>query len=209
MKSLILTPHLQQALIDGRKTQTRRLLGSNHLTEADMSEEKIIRFLTQFEAKYQVNDILYLRESFRLPALVDNLSPKKVEASPVEFRLGGAINCVGDHIKEPGRWRSPLHLPENLARTFVRIMDVKVERLNDITYEDAMQEGVAYKDSGCGIYYMDYLIGDYCRMYRADSSFESLWQSIYGADSWDKNSWVFAYTFELCDRHGNALTSKN
>ena len=223
MKSLILTPKLQQALIDGRKTQTRRIHGGletikspDRYTLSDMSyHEGFIHAhfhvdndktaLLGMTPKYQPKEIVYLREAYRVSSDFDKVQPRKIKGCPVEYKIGGAINCIGDHIDSPGRWRSPRYMPEQLARTFVRITDVKVERLLDISDVDCWAEGI--------------IVNTYAgateeklrtnKNFIPRTNFYWLWRDIYGVKSWESNPWVFAYTFELCNRQGNKLTSNS
>ncbi len=86
-----------------------------------------------------------------------------------------------------------IHMPKWAARTWLEITGMKVERLQDISEEDAKAEGApAYED---GLDEPPPADGDYSWSYRA--SFRKLWISIYGQESWDSNPWVFAYKFKI------------
>lgn len=112
--------------------------------------------------------------------------------------------------KDPGIpcWykRSPLHMPATAARTFVEIIEVKAERLKDISEEDAVLEGIRPLDiishNGQKAY-DNYVRGTahYCT--NAIDSFSTLWQSIHGPESWEANPWVWAYSFKRIDKPEN------
>lgn len=224
MKSLILTPHLQQATIEDRKTNSRNTQGLDSINETPNAftfKHQVLdaKGLTRFAfeniednnfnlvvcPKYQPGEIIYLREWFRVHSDLDKVPPRNIKACPIEYKLGGTINCIGDHIQSPGRWRWHQTMPAHLARTFLKVTDVRVERLNSISKEDAISEGIESTHNPIDLTkYKDY----FCKKsyYRNPVySFLSLWQSIYGVDSLEENPWVFAYTFERCDKEGNAL----
>jgi len=90
-------------------------------------------------------------------------------------------------------WKPSIHMPRAAARIFLRITDIRIERLNDISEEDAIAEGIAIEDDGhmCWHYgYKDF------RFILPEESFESLWESISGKDSWESNPWVWVISFE-------------
>lgn len=236
MKSLLYTPDMLQATIAGRKTQTRRvekkldyinenpdnfifcrsLLNKDGVESYAFDNLKKPDFNIAAKPKYQVGDVCYLREGFRLPENLDHLRPSQIEVCPVEFKSGGTINCIGDSITKTqkktqkigaGKWRSPYHLPAHLARYFVKITNVKVERLQDISGFDCVQEGLEYYfDETTGYHNRDYTIKDW-KNHPVDifKSFESLWISLYGEDAWRQNPWLFVYTQQLCDRDGKEV----
>lgn len=89
-----------------------------------------------------------------------------------------------DGIEIP-RWYNKLFMPERAARHFIQITDVIAQRLQEITEPDALAEGFT------GI-----------------SSFQSMWISIHGFRSWPDNPWVWKYTFKLTNKPQNVSRSK-
>ena len=136
--------------MSGQKTQTRRIIKGCDVDAKEFEKPEVIQYLIKAHAEYKVGEVAYIREGFRFPKDFDIKKPSEVEASPVEYRIGGSLNCIGDHIKNPGKWRSPLHLPSKFARHFVIVTEVRVERLRAITNADAFSEGVELiKENGC------------------------------------------------------------
>lgn len=85
-----------------------------------------------------------------------------------------------------------IHMPRWASRILLEITDVRVERLNDISERDAIEEGLErYNDDGI-VYYGPYNHGD-CR---PEIAFSELWKSIYGTESWNSNPWCWAITFK-------------
>lgn len=91
-------------------------------------------------------------------------------------------------------WNPSIHMPKEYARLFLRVKDVRIERLNEISEEDALAEGILRIDEDDGLWYPDYI--KWGRLYKyAKSSFQTLWESIYGNGSFD-NRYVWVIEFE-------------
>ncbi|POX30818.1 hypothetical protein C3463_07475 [Serratia marcescens] len=99
-------------------------------------------------------------------------------------------------------WKPSIHMPRSACRILLEITAVRVERLNDISESDAKAEGVRAIENnfGNGPAYCDYLLpnlDDAAEWYnRASDSFKSLWKSIYGAENWSANPWVWVIEFK-------------
>lgn len=99
------------------------------------------------------------------------------------------------HTKEhkfEGAWRPSIHMPRWASRILLEITDVRVERLNSISQEDAQAEGLeltgwrpTYSDPDSG--------GEVMTPY---DNFAELWSSIYGEESWKANPWVWVIEFK-------------
>lgn len=101
------------------------------------------------------------------------------------------------------RWRPSIHMPRRLSRISLLITDVRVQRLQDISEEDAKAEGVEPLKSGRGYYSVEHgrvavRFGIYHDF--AKEAFAELWSHINGADSWDANPWVWAISFSVESR---------
>jgi hypothetical protein len=98
----------------------------------------------------------------------------------------------------PARWRPSIHMPRWASRLMLRITDVRVERLQDITTEDAIKEGI----EGDGVMFRDYSSeGTMLFTQSPLSSFCGLWDRInaHRGFGWAKNPWVWALTFALSE----------
>lgn len=133
MKGLLFRPEMVRAILDGRKTETRRV-GA---------------------VLIKLDEIVYVKETFALAASFDALSPTAVKTLAVEEP--GQILSVdtpevwfkADNHDEPhlrGRWRSSLHMPVWASRTYLCIQSVDVETLEAITEEGALAEGFVATD---------------------------------------------------------------
>ncbi|KAB2666752.1 hypothetical protein F9K91_02100 [Brucella tritici] len=201
------------------KTQTRRIIkpqptASGTVTLGDRvieAAEWQIR-----EGKFlRINegDRLYVREAWRVSRMHDQTAPRdlKPRTMTVFFEAGGSIANqdapgdwksavwpeIGERPDWAGKFRQAMHMPRWASRITLEVTGVKVERLQDISEEDAIAEGIdpftdfqpkghwrRYRDAS-GLGYVDCPI----------ASFASLWTEINGPAAWEANPWVAAYTF--------------
>jgi hypothetical protein len=102
--------------------------------------------------------------------------------------LGAIFNREGD------KWRPSIHMPKEAARLFLEVKNVRVERLQAITEEDARAEGILpdtpFKDMGY--------------QWTARDNFIELWDTLYAkrGHPWRDNDWVFVYSFGRIDNYG-------
>jgi hypothetical protein len=92
-----------------------------------------------------------------------------------------------------GAWRPSIHMPRWACRILLEITDVRVERLQDITYEEAVAEGV-HRDNCCRMWTASDE-GGTCHKYPVPA-FKDLWTGINGPDAWDANPWVWVVEFK-------------
>jgi hypothetical protein len=105
----------------------------------------------------------------------------------VWHRADGEQPDIGDGKPMSEPWRPSIHMPRWASRITLRITDIRVERLQDITEDDARAEGcdsAAWEDEA----------GNGINSYR--ESFAFLWDQIKGPGAWDENPWVWAISFE-------------
>lgn len=92
---------------------------------------------------------------------------------------------------EGWKWRPSIHMPREACRLELLITDVRIERLQDITEEDAKAEGANRSFGRYSRYAAPEFIGHSYRL-----GFRRLWESINGDGSWERNPWVWVYCFE-------------
>lgn len=96
------------------------------------------------------------------------------------------------------KWIPSLHMPLRACRYFLEVKSVRVERLQDITEDDAIAEGVERNTAALPdqmMVYKSYITGNYSNF--PYTSFATLWQKINGRESWDANPWVWVVEFEV------------
>lgn len=187
---LFSTP-MVQGIDENRKTQTRRIikLPNYHPSRTEKHQSLMTikdwnlydennELIGKMKCPYEVGDVLWVRETF-------------TEWPKGEFQYF-AKTALGNEL---GKWKPSLFMPKIACRTFLKIKSIRAERLNEISNEDAIAEGVfEHADGG----FMNYLFtaGHVC----AQVSFESLWRVINGKDSWNKNPFVWVYEFEKIEK---------
>lgn len=108
----------------------------------------------------------------------------------VIYRADGSIDWCDDDGYEDGRscWKPNIHMPRLACRILLEITDVRIERLNDISNDDAMAEGMDDGTSDAAL-----AVGWFEKPRRA---FRRLWEQIYGQESWEANPWVWVVEFK-------------
>ena len=218
---LFSTPMIQ-AIIEGRKTMTRRVMKpqpypvKRHRKEIEEyfewdASKKITDLPIQEWVSLcpygKVGDILWVRETF--VDVVDN-DGKEV------FIYKADDDFYKDTIENWKGWQPSLFMPKAACRIFLKITDIRVERLNEIREEDAKKEGVEFtiadkEKFGCRAQGMklyrnyerkDNSLTSYpCNGFENSIiSFQTLWQSINGKESWDANPWVWVIVFERIEK---------
>lgn len=161
----------------------------------------------------QPGDRLWVRETWRVSS-EGNHYPSNEKSLYVEYRAGAVAGFGQQRSKfrveedaglaarawGKGRsysWRPSIHMPRWASRLTLEVVSVRVERLHDITEEDAQAEGVERHPEACG--WLNYepspAFEEVSYHVTARDSFASLWRSINGAESWDANPWVWRVEF--------------
>ena len=139
-------------------------------------------------ARYQVGDILYVRETFG-EKFVRDIEGEYISTGYV-YKAGYNHDLIFD--LNGRKWRPSIHMPREAARLFLEVKSVRVERLQDIISDDIEAEGMdtSYHCMGCGG-----CGGSDC--YYPFPIFKDLWNSISTKHgySWESNPWVFVYEF--------------
>lgn len=208
---ILFNDEMVQALLTGRKTCTRRAIklpdkmtGRPIGKSGDSSNP--LGFFYPGGIKrppYQPGDILYVRETWNKAGLVDD-SDHVIEGTEKYYYAAGPEKpCfdfwvdpeTGEH-KDRMPWKPSIHMPKEAARIWLKVTDVRAERLQEITEDGAKEEGANYKNGKN--------VGLEEKMRRtAIERFAEIWNSTikktdldrYG---WDANPWVWVIEFERC-----------
>lgn len=230
-RPIIFSSPMVRAILEGRKTQTRRILkiqppddGYQLLRVVDTSgpRKKInklhwgkvsdnkLRVLhsdeRHFDCPYgQPGDQLWVRETWGNVAFAtdedgfhyawnpDRPSIKVRElpfgkgyySGHIIYRADGEFEWSNEYGDEQSCWHPSIHMPRAASRITLEITNIRIERLNDISEEDARAEGVHRR--------MDYEKNCY---WTESYVFSELWESINGSGSWVLNPWVWVIEFK-------------
>lgn len=191
-RPIIFSAPMVRAILAGNKTQTRRVVnvkrGHRMVTDEGLWQCEDDR------CPYgERGNRLWVRETWWKGSEDEDEAPSKDRGSPTEYKADSGAAAPGgwDWMRRSdrppwARWRSPLHMPRWASRITLEIVDVRVQRVQDITEGDARAEGVDP---------MLVLPGDVLSHVVA---FGMLWDSInHKRASWDSNPWVWALTFKV------------
>ncbi|WP_440487502.1 hypothetical protein [Serratia ureilytica] len=225
-RPVIFNSEMVRAILDGRKTQTRRVI-------ANVSPDNCIPLQKPTKTKDgiythvmdapghglcpfgRVGDRLWVRETWgvvshdfdeneRIIDWVPDRPATAIHEMPFGngYYSGHAIYAADgeftwgddDGHGERSCWKPSIHMPRKACRITLEITAVRVERLNDISEEDARAEGVKPAGDMLPDYPDTFLTpnGDFAT---AKVAFQRLWQSIYGEESWGDNPWVWVIEF--------------
>jgi len=196
---IIFSTEMVKAIIQDRKTTTRRKvkgialkwLGSDLL----FTPEYVADPGNNFCPFGQVGDMLWVRETF---------SPWKISQGDTTISSGYYYRAnFPDGTGH--KFKPSIFMPKEAARIWLEITHIKIERLNDISEDDALSEGVIeYEDGTFHNYFTQKGLreSDGVECLLAKGSFQGLWCSIHGLDSWKHNPWVWAISFRVLSRTG-------
>lgn len=159
----------------------------------------------------QPGDILWLRETYFNTGSNEYLN--KETNLPYCYQADvkdSDASFVKEKMAEYGwKYKPCIHMPKEACRIFLLLKEVKVERLHYITEEEAKAEGVQFYGANGDKENWRYYGFDLLKAHSAKKSFESLWQSINEADSWQQNPFVWVLKYEVLTTNGyNDLMAK-
>lgn len=217
---ILFNTEMVRAILDDRKTCTRRVIKYDKADDVlnsparkenpDIPDKQFIKYLVKMP--YEVGDILYVRETWgwcpcwdcgmdvvpggckhEKDRLYNNL---KKEYGCYMYRA----SCEYNEYPSADTWHPSIHMPKKAARIWLKVTDVRVERLQEITEDGAKEEGANFKNGKN--------VGLKEKMNRtAIERFAEIWNStikksvldIYG---WKANPWVWVIEFERCEKPG-------
>lgn len=222
-KPILFNTQMVLAIMDGRKSCTRRMVKP----QPDEKHTYPLSFVTDSTKKkevgcfgfgineyggsiqyakpqYQPGDILYVRETWERFECWNcegderGNCPKEPKKSVLYKTCGCYMYRATDEINGDAKWHPSIHMPKEAARIWLKVTDVRVERLQDITEDGAKAEGANWKNGKN--------VGWEEKMWRtAIERFAKIWDStIKKSDldryGWNANPWVWVIEFERCEK---------
>ena len=208
---------LTQAVLEGRKTMTRRICKYDRPDESwdivfpvfeskdyDSEGNLIFPLYGAFGWKnkdgdftgwnnplYKVGEVVAIAQSYRDLGY----SPDSLDRHPKDLSIRGLM-------KNSAGWNNKMFVKSYACKHHIKITNVKVERLQDISDEDCLKEGIihAYTDNnGIKRYHTPHTKRGYLSTDVAQQAFSFLIDKVSGKGTWESNPFVFAYEFVLVD----------
>jgi len=194
-RPILFSGPMVRAILDGRKTQTRRAV---KFVQFDRSDTPGYDWHFRGTAKGTKKSSLWqdMRHKEILRLCPYGQSGDRLWVRETHCKYGsryiyradyGTHTPISDGIGGP--WKPSIHMPRVASRITLEIAGVRVERLNEISEIDAIAEGCGINSEG------EFLNHVECGITRVQR-FKELWQSINGPDSWDANPWVWVVEFK-------------
>ncbi|EMB9091262.1 hypothetical protein ACRZEY_003039 [Klebsiella michiganensis] len=204
-RGMIFNAGIVRAILDGRKTQTRRPVRFPVLDKNLGCELAGNELAGELSAGNYLNsafgkpgDRIWVRETFRVHSRATDVATLVYKASVRNSwteQTHRVPVSVCNKPATPEKWTPSLHMPRWASRILLEITGVRVERLNAISEENAASEGVAQFRGG---FWKHYQPGWTQHQLSARGSFVTLWKSIYDEESWQSNPWVWVIEFKRC-----------
>lgn len=230
MKPILFNTDMVQAIQNGKKTVTRRAIkpqpdwfdcGIDGSRNTPMKAADVLTTDWEIKQPYQIGDILYIRETWKI------MCARRFDANvDIEYKASGKKRLIFPHGNSQSTnrddydsftgkwwtngWHPSIHMPKEVARIFLKVTDVRVERLQDITVPNMIKEGIrAFGCEPClevnGKCKPQTSEDGFCGAEdQAEDLFSDLWDSTikktdldcYG---WDANPWVWVIEFKCCE----------
>jgi hypothetical protein len=180
MKPILFSTPMVQAILAGNKTQTRRVIknpphcpihGADPIFKYGRLRCKSCDKL-EIKPGYQVGDCLYVREKW------STMCRNQFGAMELTDLAYAASDVWSGRV-----WKPSIHMPKEAARLFLRVTDIRAERLQNLSNDDAKAEGMSD-------------IPNCARGYKAN--YMLMWDELYknSGFGWESNPWVWVYEFE-------------
>lgn len=194
MKRILFNDRLQltAAVLSGRKTMTRRIVPNKVVLEYGLNKHSDINYKVILGATYKLNEAVAVAQSYKDLGYSKEWVEQHISPNP------HAKPTDPFEKKYPG-WSNKMFTPSELNKAHqIRITGIKVERLQDISIEDCMREGVLSSTQYAmpfGIPEKDAPNGVVFYYANAREAFAALIDKVSGKGTWDSNPYVFCYTF--------------
>lgn len=204
-RPILFNEEMVRAILDGRKTQTRRIVknvdpknfpycgtfdevnGLPAMTFADDTGDSVTSRIFASCKFGKPGDRLWVRETW-------SKSKQPYLSGQIFYRADGEANgkqFALSYVERESKWRPSIHMPRYKSRILLEVINVRVERLHDISEVDAIAEGWPKS------------LGDFDAPAPGNGGpfdwYRSLWETINGQGSWDLNPWVWVIEFKVIE----------
>lgn len=220
IKPILFNTEMVRAILEGRKSCTRRIVKPQQLigmlpdkckngAPEEFLKEKKLMFKpycdmtgielinTAYKAPYQPVDILYVRETWEHfeCCCCEGDEHRNCYREPQQSVLNKSCGCymyrATDEIYGDARWHPSIHMPKEAARIWLKVTDVRVERLQDMWASDVSKEGIRFNKPTAA----DEMLKAFAKLW--DSTIKKSDLDRYG---WNASPWVWVIEFERCEK---------
>ena len=204
---ILFSAPMVSAILEGRKTVTRRAVKPvrgyekfDNCRPDKAAPSHAVWWHGQFETvgtmQYcpygKPGERLWVRETWVADAQVDAVAPRDLsQGEPIQYPADGDVRQAGCAMITPGKFRPSIHMPRWASRILLEITDVRVERLQDITPEQCITEGV---DTTMCRQFLETAPSRHTLKEAEIHGFSGLWNSVGG--DWDANPWCWVVEFK-------------
>ena len=182
---------LTTAVLEGRKTMTRRISEDQIRNSVFCKSGYESIHGHEIKPKYEVGEIVAIAQSYK----DSGYYPDSLDRHPKDLSIRGLM-------KDSAGWNNKMFVKSYACKYHIKITNVKVERLQDISDEDCMKEGIIHaytNNNGIKIYHTPHTKRGYLSTDVAQEAFAFLINKVSGKGTWESNPFVFAYEFRLVD----------
>ena len=205
-KPMLYSGPMVRAILEDLKTQTRRVMKEHPPLPWKVEIHGDSLFVLDggwkkfCKVPHPVGSRIWVKETWRT---VNDPATCIGDALEIDYRADG-ITRIMDKVGK-SRWRPSIHMPRWASRINLEVTEVRVERLQEITNEDALEEGIVDwcpydRCGGIGYLPQNHTVTEpevcECSHFDGVEVYKLLWESINGPGSWDQNPWVWVYTFK-------------
>lgn len=199
---------LTQAVLDGRKTMTRRIIKCPRTFRGEWvagfnihrrhSDKKIVDWPCMYDADEREFDMGEILPKYKLGEVV--AIAQSYESVYHECGLE-TMDMLVSSLKYNAGWTNKMFVKADLMPHHIKITGIKVERLQDISDEDCLKEGIIHVSTFLGqkIYHTPHVNGSYLSTNVAQEAFAYLIDKVSGKGTWEENPFVWVYEFKLFD----------
>lgn len=191
-KPILFSGDMVEAINNGTKTQTRRTFKTYNKGGMKLEAHQIEPGEAQFFSPYgKIGDVLWVRETFVYRSKHDRYYYRADYPDFEPYSHNG--------------WKPSIFMPKAACRIFLKITNIRLERLQSISEDDCIKEGVKEIHPYPFVArWKNYMI-DEDLMRSPYLSFQSLWVKINGKESWNENPWLWVVEFEQIDKPNNFI----
>lgn len=193
--------HLTQAVLEGKKTQTRRIVSESLIDDYDNWLGDVMCIAVPAGTTYEkIDDFLIKRSKYVVGEIVAVAQSYKDIFSEFSQHPNSQLNIGVKNPTDTAGWNNKMFVKAKLMPHQIRITNVRIQRLQDISDEDCLAEGIQKIRIGCEYYQYSFYDNDkgLWNNYKSPrEAYAALIDKVGKKGDWDSNPYVFAYDFEL------------